>query len=367
MSTSTTSDEGLASALCTTLLDLTRIASPIGEEMALCDHVQAHLLEHLPAGAVQRHGHSLVVHAVRRPGKPRIALVGHLDVVRTEHDGPARVEGSRLFGPGAADMKSGLAVMLELIERIDLASLPCDLMLVFYEGEEGPYEENALGELLLRFEDLSRIDLALCLEPSDNKLQLGCMGSVHVTLRFEGRTAHSARPWQGENAILKAADVLLELRDRAPRDVVVDGCVFREVVSPTLASAGRSHNIVPDLFEVNLNYRFAPGRTPAQVVSEIEHFVGQRAKVEPTDLSPACRPHRDHFLVKHLAQCGVRATEVKQAWTGVARFDQIGVAAVNFGPGTQAQAHQRNEYTELAPLEEGYRVLEQFLKTIPEQ
>ncbi|WP_428261682.1 succinyl-diaminopimelate desuccinylase [Haliangium sp.] len=353
-------------ALRSTLLDITAVPSPIGEEEALCNVVEDRLRRALGSDAVHRHQHSLVVHAAARPGAPRIGLIGHLDTVRTEHDGPARIEGERLYGAGAADMKAGLAVMLELVDHLDLRVLPCDLSLVFYEREEGPFEDNMLGPLLDRFEALRHLDLAICLEPSDNKLQLGCMGSVHATLRFRGRTAHSARPWQGDNAIYVAIDVLAMLRDRAPHDVVLDGHHFREVISPTMASAGRGRNIVPDLFELNVNYRFAPGRTPDQVVEHLRELVAGRAEVVPTDLSPAGHPHAGHPLVTHLAGCGVAAVETKQAWTDVARFDSIGVAAVNFGPGTQAQAHQRNEYTDLPLLYQGYAILERFLTTLPE-
>lgn len=352
-------------SLRSTLLDITAVPSPIGDEEALCNVIEDRLRGSLGSDAVARHQHSLVVRAAVHPDRPRIALVGHLDTVPTEHDGPARVEGDRLYGAGAADMKSGLAVMLELAERLDREHLPCDLTLVFYEREEGPFAENMLGPLLDRFTHLHQLDLAICLEPSDNKLQLGCMGSVHVTVRFRGRTSHSARPWQGKNAILAAAELLTALRARAPRDVIIDGYEFREVVSPTMASGGRARNIIPDLFELNLNYRFAPGRTPEDVVSELRDLVGESAEVEPTDLSPAGRPHAAHPLVLHLAACGVTRTEIKQAWTDVARFDSIGVPAVNFGPGTQGQAHQRNEYTDLPQLYQGYAILERFLTTIP--
>ena len=126
----------LDTSLRDTLLSLCAIASPIGEEEALCDHVEARLLSRLPRAAVSRHEHSLVVHARPNPGKPRIALVGHLDVVRTQHDLPARVEGDKLFGAGASDMKSGLALMLEALERIAPEQIPYDVTLVFYEREE---------------------------------------------------------------------------------------------------------------------------------------------------------------------------------------------------------------------------------------
>jgi succinyl-diaminopimelate desuccinylase len=298
-----------------------------------------------------------------RAGAPKIALVGHLDTVRTVHDKPARIEGDLLYGAGAADMKSGLAVMLELAERVDPAKLP-DLTLVFYEREEGPYAENRLGPMLEEFELLRGLDLAVCLEPSNNYLQLGCMGSLHATVRFRGRTSHSARPWQGENAIYKSTGFLQLLATREPHDVTVDCYLYREVASATVAqTTGRGRNVIPDEFDLNVNYRFAPGRTPEAALEDLKSWAKDAASVEATDMSPAGRPHANHPLVKRLADSGVAGVQVKQAWTDVARFDAVGVPGVNFGPGTQSQAHQRNEYTELPLLATGYAILERFLTT----
>jgi succinyl-diaminopimelate desuccinylase len=362
------SEAEFSAALRDTLLSITQIPSLIGEEKALCDHVQARLAKSLGAAAVTRFNDSLVVRVCERAGAPRIALVGHLDVVRTSHDGPVRIEGERLYGPGAADMKSGLAVMIELAERLDRTSLPCDLTLVFYEREEGPFAENMLGPMLEHFPLLRSFELAICLEPSDNHLQLGCMGSIHATVRFVGRTSHSARPWQGDNAIYKSLAFLQALSQRAPHDVTVDGHLFREVMSPTVAhTAGRGRNVIPDEFDVNVNYRFAPPRKPEDAVADIVALTQGQAVVEPTDLSPAGRPHASHPLVKWLAQCGVAGVQTKQAWTDVARFDAVGVPAVNFGPGTQSQAHQRNEYTELGLLGTGYAILYRFLTGLPQE
>ena len=354
----------LSQALARTLLEITAIPSPIGEEKALCDHVEARLSKSLGKERITRFRDSLIVRVNERAGAPKIALVGHLDTVRTQHDGPARIEGQKLYGAGSSDMKSGLAIMIELAERIDRATLPCDLTLVFYEREEGPFAENVLGPMLEEFEILRGFDLAVCLEPSDNRLQLGCMGSIHATVTFEGRTGHSARPWEGENAITKSAGFLAELGAREPREVRLDGLVFREVVTPTLASGGRGRNVVPDKFELNLNYRFAPGKTPEEALEELVTWVAGRAKVVATDLSPAGRPHRAHPLVQKLAAAGVAAVERKQAWTDVARFDQVGVPAVNLGPGLNAQAHQPNEYTDLRLMADGYYIFERFLREL---
>src|ERR1051325_11218010 len=99
------------------LLWLCSIPSLIGEERALCDAVQQRLSGAPLAGAVRRYGDSMVVPGRRGTGGPHVVLDGHLDVVRTEHDGPPRIEGDRLYAPGAADMKSGLCLMLALAER----------------------------------------------------------------------------------------------------------------------------------------------------------------------------------------------------------------------------------------------------------
>lgn len=352
-------------SICKTLLDLASIESPIGEEKELCDWVQKRLIERFGAEAVSRHSHSLLARVKQDGNGPHIALVGHLDTVRTQHDKPARVEGNRLYGAGAADMKSGLALMLELAERIELSALNCSLSLIFYEREEGPFLENGLGPLIEAYPEIQSFDFAICLEPSDNELQLGCVGSAHATIAFEGVTAHSARPWQGENAIYKAIPFLTALANREPIHHEIDGYTFAEVMSATTAAGGQAKNVIPGDFTVNVNYRFPPGQTPEGAIETLREMVGEDGVVHATDLSPSCLPHGHHPLVTHLSSCGVAKVKSKQAWTDVARFDQIGVAAVNFGPGMSSQAHQPNEYTDLDLVYEGYEILYRFLTELP--
>lgn len=356
------SDEAGVSALVSTLLWLCRVPSPIGEEKALCDAVEARLARLALAAPIRRYGDSIVVPVSRGTGGPRIALAGHLDVVRTVHDGPVRIEGDRLYAAGAADMKSGLALMIDLVERSPELAENLDLTLVFYAREEGPYLDNELGVVLEHDPELRGVDLAVCLEPSDNKLALGANGSIHATLTFEGKTAHSARPWQGENAIHKAGPFLNELLHAAPRDAVIDGMTYRTVSTVTMAQGGRGKNVVPDTFTLNLNHRFSPDTSIEQAQRNIEALVAGRALIDWHDLSPSALPHAKDPLILALIAAGVKAVEPKQAWTDVARFATLGVCAVNFGPGDNAQAHQRNEHTSLAKLEEGRGILERWLR-----
>ncbi len=359
-------DAAVRRLLDETLLWLCSIASPIGEERALCDAVEKRLAARPLPAPIRRHGDSLVVPLVRRGGgAPHVALAGHLDTVRTEN-GPARLEAGRCHGAGSSDMKSGLAVMIALAETLDLASVPCDLTLVFYAREEGPFAENELGVVLEEDPELGHVDFAVCLEPSDNRLQLGCTGSIHATITFEGKTAHSARPWEGDNAITKAAAFLAEVGARAPVETRIDELTFRTVTTITQArDGGRGRNVVPDRFLLNLNHRFAPDVSLEQAQQQVRDLVAGRARVDFVDLSPAAMPHRHHPLTEKLIAAGVVAVERKQAWTDVARFAALCVTAVNFGPGENAQAHQKNESTALSLVHEGHDILRRWLASLP--
>jgi succinyl-diaminopimelate desuccinylase len=351
--------------LAENLLWLCSVRSPIGEEAALADAVLERCSRNPLAGTPRRYGNSVVIPLVRAVGRPHVILAGHLDVVRTEHDGPPRIEGDRLYGPGAADMKSGLALMLDLVESSERPR--CNLTLVFYAREEGPYEENELGPVLDVDTELATADIAVALEPSDNKLQLGCGGSVHARVRFHGRTAHSARPWQGENAIYKAIPLLARLASLVPERRSVDGLEWTNVTTATLAEGGRARNIVPDLFELNVNHRFGPDSTLDTAKERILELVRGEAEVTFVDASPAAPPCANDPLVRLFASSGVAAVEPKQAWTDVARFAARGIPAVNFGPGVQAQAHQRNEWTLVSQLETGQRILRRWLDAISQR
>lgn len=347
-----------------TLLWLCSIPSPIGEEKALCDAVAERILHSPIDGAVRRYGDSIVVPVVRRheAGRKHVALVGHLDTVRTEN-GPARIEDGRCFGAGAADMKSGLAVMIVLAETVTTL-IGCDLTLVFYAREEGPYAENELGPVLAADADLRSVDLAVCLEPSDNRLHVGCCGSIHATVTFRGRTGHSARPWEGDNAITKAAPLLARLAALKPIEHVIEGHTYRTVTTVTVANGGRGRNVVPDVFTLNLNHRFAPSTSLEQAQEDVRALAGEGAEVEFTDLAPGAMPSVENPLVRQLVEAGVRGVEPKQAWTDVARFSALGIPAVNFGPGENAQAHQKNESTDCALVFQGYRILASWLSSI---
>jgi succinyl-diaminopimelate desuccinylase len=347
-----------------TLLWLCSIASPTGEEQELCNELASYFDRlGIPADRIRRHGNSLYVELSRGQPGPAVALVGHTDVVRTQHDEPPHIVGDRLYGPGASDMKSGLSLMLGIAARP--ASTSANLSLVFYASEEGRYQNNELGLVVAAEPSLRDVDFALVLEPTDSQLQLGCGGTLHANVCFEGKSAHSARPWQGKNAIYQSLAVLSRLASLEPVPRTVEGFEWITSMSATMAQGGRAPNVIPDQFQLNVNARFAPDQTPIQVEDEIRRLVRTDGEVRVVDCSPAAPPHRDHPLVRLLEQAGARGVAPKLGWTDVGRFAGLDIAAANFGPGTLSQAHQRNEWTSIGELLYANTVLRRWLERMP--
>lgn len=357
----------LGERLAQACMQLVSVSSVTGDEGAIADALEAwaHSLPHLDKSLIVREGNALILGAPD-PDRPTVCMVGHTDTVPPAGGAfvAPSLEGDKLTGLGASDMKGGLAVMQVLFERLAWRELPLAPMIIWYDKEEGPYDANGLGPVLAAHPMLQDIDLAIVMEPTDNTLQLGCMGGVQARITFRGRAAHSARPWQGENAIHKAGPFLTSLLNRAHQEVQVQGLTFREAVSVTLAQGGRARNVVPDTFECNLNYRFVP--TPdsqAQALSEIDRLA-KGAEIEITDLSPAGPVPVDNPILEHLQSMAQLPILPKQAWTDVARLAASGIDAINFGPGMGAQAHQAGEWISVAAMVEAYEVLFQ-LYTVP--
>jgi succinyl-diaminopimelate desuccinylase len=356
-----------SSQLVGLLVELVDMACVTGDE----DEIAGWLVERYRARgeAVRRIGNSVVV-GDRRDDRPVVLLVGHSDVVPpSEVDLPARVEDDRVHGRGTSDMKAGLAVAMDLFEDRALREGSVQLQLVAYAGEEGPHEGNELAQVLEGMPELADAALGIVLEPTDLDVQLGCMGGLHAQVHVAGRAAHSARPWQGHNALTAAGPLLVELGRLEPRDRIVDGLQYRDVITATQAWTDNAHNVVPDRFTINVNYRFAPDKSTAQAESELrdmlEHMADLPVAIDVVDRAPAAPPRRADPYVQALIEAAGGRVTAKQAWTDVARLAAVGVPALNYGPGLTGQAHQSGEYVPVDNLHHARAVLAAFLGTEP--
>ncbi len=341
--------------LLDTLTWLVDIPSETGSEEAICAAVS----ERLAGLPQQRLGQSVVVG--EPTGRPLVVLAGHLDTVPSQGQGAAFVADGRLFGLGSADMKSGLAVMIHLLEEQGGSGGPFDLVGIFYAAEEGPYVDNQLGVVLDGVEWLSGAACAVVLEPTDGEMQFGCNGVVNAEVTFEGAAAHSARPWWGVNAITRAGEWLADMHRVAPRTFAVGGLEYQRTVAVTQAHGGLANNIIPPLFTLNLNMRFTPNTSVEEAVEELAELCAPADGFTVTDFAPAGAVAVDHPLLSRLAAVSGAVSAAKQGWTDVARFSEIGVPAVNFGPGETSRAHTADESVALADVEAVHASLSRFL------
>lgn len=330
----------LTAALCD-------IPSVSGAETALADAVETALRAY-PHLEVLRDGDAVVARThLGRAG--RVVVAGHLDTVPVQDNLPTRrvtaADGTEeLWGRGTVDMKGGVAVALHLA-----ATLPdprWDVTWVFYDHEEVASELNGLGRLVARHPDWVTGDLAVLGEPTAGGIEGGCNGTLRAEVRTTGRTAHSARAWRGDNAIHRAAEVLARLAGYTPREVEVDGLVYREGLSAVGITGGIATNMIPDECVVTVNYRFAPSLTAAAAEAHVrEVFDGFDVRV--TDLAGGARPGLEDPLVVDFVAAVTAVTGgvpgPKYGWTDVARFAELGVPAVNFGPGDPMLAHADDE------------------------
>ena len=322
--------------------ELVRIPSVTGNEQAIAADVESRCRA-LPGVRVERLGNAVLAR-VGAIDVPAIALVGHLDTVPPWAGHEPTISGTRVIGRGAADMKGGDAVMLAVLERCALDSVP--VVAVFYDREEGPNRENGIHEVLDRSTLLGSPVFAFVGEPTSGTIHAGCVGVLNADVVFEGRTAHSARPWEGENAVLAAAPFLEVVRAHTQRAVSVEGLEFFDTLSVTEAHGGIARNVVPDRFTLGVNARFAPGREAREVRAEIEAMVGEAGSVEWLDESPPAMPAlADPTLGAFLSIAGVPVFP-KQAWTDVATLAARGIPAANYGPGEPSQAHQHGEWVD---------------------
>lgn len=281
----------------------------------------------------------------------RVIIAGHIDTVPVNKNLPTRFETldgvEYLWGRGTVDMKGGVAVQLKL--AAELAAPSVDVTWMWYDHEEVSEELNGLGRLERSRPDLFVGDFAILGEPTKAAIEGGCNGNLRIEVRTHGTRAHSARAWVGHNAIHDAADILDTLAAYVPREVDVDGLVYREGLNAVGISGGVAGNVIPDECMVHINYRFAPDRSIDEAVAHMHELFGAH-DITLVDAAAGARPGLNSPLAQEfLAAVGGEASP-KYGWTDVARFSALGIPAVNYGPGDPLKAHSDDERVALVDI-----------------
>jgi succinyl-diaminopimelate desuccinylase len=348
----------LTADVVTLTRELCDLESVSGQEKALADLVEQALrrLAHLE---VLRDGDAVVARTALGRHE-RVVLAGHLDTVPVAGNLPCRSEGDGedavLYGRGTADMKSGLAVHLRIAATVPEPNR--DVTFVFYDHEEVDAARNGLGRLAREHPDWLAGQFAVLGEPTSGIVEGGCNGTLRVEVTLRGVASHSARSWLGRNAVHEAGIVLDRLRAYLPRVADVDGLLFREGLNAVGIRGGVAGNVIPDECVVTVNYRFAPDRGPDEAADHLRSvFNGYEVTV--VDAAAGARPGLDHPAAAAFVAAIGRGPAPKQGWTDVARFSELGIPAVNYGPGDPLLAHRDDEHVKVAAL----RACEQALRS----
>ncbi len=320
----------------------------------------------------------------RLPGRERgsIVLCGHLDTVAVEEDEPwtkppfeALIEGERLYGRGAADMKGGVAVILQaaklIAARCNLQgrSLRKTLLLALTADEEQGYRG---AEMLAERGLLVDAEFMVVAEPSDGHVLIGEKGELWLRVRFLGRAAHGSSPELGINAVLPAAAFCTSLNAEAAKLPATAGR-GRPTLNIGRFRGGWRVNIVPDRAEVELDFRVISEETKEWAIALVKRLGEEAAakagaRFEQELLSyhpPVFSDKNDGYVREFLAAAGEAAPGIAPFCTDAATIIPkagVPIPFVIFGPGSIALAHRPDEYVELGSLERALEVLLAFLE-----
>jgi succinyl-diaminopimelate desuccinylase len=324
---------------------LVDIESVSGGERPLADAIEA-AIRPLPHLSVDRDGDALVART-SLGRRQRVVLAGHIDTVPVAANLPSHTERGVLFGCGASDMKSGVAVQLRLAALVSQPNR--DVTFVFYDHEEVESERNGLLRLSRNRPELLAGDLAVLMEPTGGVVEGGCQGTLRAEVRARGRRAHSGRSWLGVNAVHEAGGILDVLRAYQAAEPDVDGLTYHEGLNAVFIRGGVAGNVIPDECVITVNFRFAPDRSAEQAQEHVrEVFAGW--DVTFTDVVGGARPGLTEPVAASFVTAMGGTPRAKLGWTDVARFASLGIPAVNYGPGDPQLAHRADEHVSLAAV-----------------
>ena len=379
-----TLDEKVRQETVKLLQALVRIRSgnPPGNE----DEIAAYVKDFLAQNDIDttliplQEGRSSVVARIAGSEPGSIVLCGHLDTVNVNEEKwsvppfEGRIEDGKIYGRGTADMKGGVAVILEIAKLItqEGESLNKSLVLVLTADEEWTYRGAASVAQSGLIDDA---EFLLITEPTGGQTYIGQKGELWVEATFSGKAAHGAVPELGVNTILPAAAFCLELA------AVAEGFKEQEGRGRTSLNIGQFNggwqvNIVPDTARVRLDFRVISEEEKARVLNLVQklgnkaateagaRFSSKVSNYKEPIVSDLHNPYVRNFLRAVAAVTGsVPKEEIAPYSTdAVAIIPKLGIPVVIYGPGSIAQAHQLDEFLELSSLYEALDVFARFLQ-----
>jgi succinyl-diaminopimelate desuccinylase len=300
-----------------------------------------------------------------RDARATVLLHGHIDVVPglPEQFEP-RLDGERLFGRGAYDMKGALAaLLLALTDLRDESGIRVRVGIV--PDEESEEEVDRGGDLLVS-EGFGG-DFAITGEPTDMHVGVAAKGVVAMRIKVEGRAAHGATPWLGENAIVRAVDVFRAIQS-LPFASQSSELFDRPSINLGRILGGDALNKVPDTCIIDVDVRYLPEQDPDAILDEVRTIPG--AEIVSTFKRPPAVVEPDSVFVRALCDAAAphHAGEVmsvgRDGASDVVSFLRAGIPAVEFGP-QGAGHHGPDEWVSVPSLASYRRTIVDFIRALP--
>ena len=297
---------------------------------------------------------------------PTIILHGHLDVV-PGHEGQfePRVEGDRLIGRGAYDMKGGLAAMLCSVG--DLASNErVRVRFVCVPDEESEEVDSRSTDVLVK--GGLRGDFAITGEPTNLHIGVQAKGVLAMRLAVNGRSAHGSTPWLGDNAVLKAIDVFRQI-ECLPFSRESSEMFDRPSINLGRIKGGDALNRVPDLCVMDVDVRYLPGQDPGEILSQVRAIAD--VEVQRTFIYPPAQVSPSNLYVRALRDAVTRSVQGEAMSVGrdgasdAIAFQKAGIPAVEFGPAGGGH-HGPDEWVSVASLARYREALTDFVRALPD-
>ena len=305
--------------------------------------------------------------------KAPLVLSGHFDTVPLGNrkwsvdpfDGT--VKDGKIWGRGSSDMKGGLAVMIiASVEAFSGQTPEGGIRIIFTAGEElGCQGISGLAADNLIPGEASAVIVG---EPTGNIPASGHKGAIYLNATATGKTAHSSMPELGENAIYKAAAAILRIKDidfNAERDQLLGN----PTVNVGKISGGMNLNSVPDHAEFTVDIRTTTKVSHEMVLKKIAEAAGDQIAFEKlVDLEPVFTPEEDPFIQIVYEACSIemQAPGFPKALPyltdgAVLQKAYKGAPVVILGPGESGQAHQTDEYCDIARLEKSVNIYKNII------
>jgi succinyl-diaminopimelate desuccinylase len=321
----------------------------------------------IPVEELEVRGMPLLAASAGGGGGPRVVFHGHLDVVPAhEEQFQPRIEGDRLYGRGAYDMKGALAAMMGAVQDLRDAR-DIGVVLAIVPDEESEEEVDRGTDFLIRNGFTG--DFAITGEPTDLHIGVQAKGVLALRLEVAGTAAHGSTPWLGDNAILKALDVFRAI-ETLPFARESSDLFDRPSINLGRILGGDALNKVPDSCVIDVDIRYLPGQDARDIKAQIAELEGVDVLAQFHRM-PAIVERTDPF-VKVLSECASKLLDTETISVGrdgasdAICFLKAGVPAVEFGP-LGAGHHGPAEWVSLESLVRYKQTLVEFVRLLPKR